>query len=406
MFCIHCGTKLPEEAKFCFICGAPVSRTGGAKDGPSAPQTPPAREDQPGASRERNWLPSGKGRGLAVLPGLGVAFLQGNLFLWDRNQKRARKLTEYRTDFPEGLGAWNGKLYLVRERAAEQRLEVIQVDPRSGEREIVTALKDAGLLFYEGSNVWFQGQNCWIAADTSRGEVLVQVNLEKKMCYFVHDLPDINGQKVPDDWMELLPEQYPDGVFQGERWFGLTVHGKHGYLSVLGATYETVQISLQDGHLERFLPIDTCCADSCSGMLCPGTDIIVGLGALRGGMHMVNAENRSWQAVKSSVVGGVRSQGSRMVDSEAAGRNWWRMGKQIFLCNLVVDFTKNQVIRVPFSLLAEDFIRAEEGGVYVLGRVDEESPGFKSGLYWIPENFLETCRSAKDAERLCLWRPQ
>lgn len=32
MYCVYCGTKLPDEARFCFMCGKGVEPDRGAKD--------------------------------------------------------------------------------------------------------------------------------------------------------------------------------------------------------------------------------------------------------------------------------------------------------------------------------------------------------------------------------------
>ena len=36
MFCVYCGTKLPDEARFCFMCGKKVEPARNAENGATA----------------------------------------------------------------------------------------------------------------------------------------------------------------------------------------------------------------------------------------------------------------------------------------------------------------------------------------------------------------------------------
>lgn len=46
MFCMNCGTKLPDGAKFCFKCGAKVGTMSGAPE--AAPEPLPVKQEEPG----------------------------------------------------------------------------------------------------------------------------------------------------------------------------------------------------------------------------------------------------------------------------------------------------------------------------------------------------------------------
>lgn len=55
MFCVHCGTQIPESGNFCVSCGSPVKRAPAAPPAPPIPSQPPPAPTPHSASAKCAW---------------------------------------------------------------------------------------------------------------------------------------------------------------------------------------------------------------------------------------------------------------------------------------------------------------------------------------------------------------
>ena len=421
MYCIHCGTKLPDGAKFCMNCGAKVA----APEEAPRPHVPPVTHSAPQAQpRQQTRQPAagwgeGKGSGLAAVPGVGAAFLadgsdvgSGNLYLWEERTGRARKLTSYRDHYPASLGYFDGGLYFIWEFDDERvTLELVRVDAATGARDTVLKLKNTVLFFRAGTTcVWFVGGMCWLCASGKNGPCVVGIDLAARTWTEV-PMPKIEGMTPPEDWVKENPDWFSDGVIHSESFDGLTVRGEYGYLAVGGAVYYNVQFPLRDPAQVRLLPNDICCADGGYGMLSVMGGNIVGIGPFRGGMYATPVEGGPVRTVLSrQVMGGSASAAPGSLDASSLARYWWRLDRQYVVANVMVDFAEKKAYRLRCSIQAVDFAPDGRGGVYVLGQVTDKPDPYSvyrdGGLYRLPAGAARALRSAEDAQQYRIWEAE
>lgn len=369
MFCMECGTKLPDNAKFCMNCGTPVGQTAAA---PATPVTPKAAEVKPAAPKSEPvpvYGCSEKAGGMVYAPGKGLYFLadgdQKIMFL-PEGQKKASVLVHKGKNYHEyrGLNYWKGSLYVYRDGDTDDGF--LKVDVETGEKKLMKLTRSVYLphssrfMVKDGIGYFnYEGQLCEIKLET--GSVMLR------------DLPDMRMRPLPDSWREVgcIDESRGEEFNYGETFAGFYLHGDFGYASVEGVSGLTVCFPLKQSHVQfDYMPADSCTAYQDLGMISTFGKWVLGNGNNSPKLY-------GTPMAEYHVMGEAKVLYPSLPSYQM--EKWWRAGKRYIVGDRMVDFEAKKAKKLSFSVEADDFISCKDGSVYL----------YQSGkaIYHLPANF-------------------
>ncbi len=109
MFCMNCGTKLPDGAKFCMNCGTKV----GSLD--AAPAPTPAPKTRPTVKKESVELQARYERNFLYAPGTGIYLIENNALLFFHTYDSEKKVLIPKTEGVSlsNLCYWEENVYCI-----------------------------------------------------------------------------------------------------------------------------------------------------------------------------------------------------------------------------------------------------------------------------------------------------
>lgn len=379
-YCMNCGTKLPEGAKFCMECGTPLGGVApeAARPAPQ-PQGGPGPAPQPKVPAQHTRGCSQKQGNLIRVNGDGLYFLDwggDSLYRLGEGEKKPKKLNRRVAGCEmEGLNYWRGGLYYLRSDI-EGNVDLLRYDTATGKKDeirrmdrLLGYIHSVGMVIYDGV----------LYAHGADQECITTLELSTMKEGGI-PLPDLRSKPLPQDWLEQ--ERYMVDNNSGERSYGQQYEGLYvldgaAYVSIGGASYMNIRIPLDDPENFTFLPYDSCCAMHKYGALAlVKGDRILGTGCLRKTLYLTDMKTGK--------------KGEAVPNLHTNGFGWWRMGSRYFLEGTAVDLRQMKRYHLPYRLDAQDFVSDGGIGVWVLSR--------DGGLYFLaPE--IWSFKSQEELER-------
>ena len=387
MFCMECGTQLPDGAKFCMNCGTRLGQVG--TPAPAVPTSPSVQPEKPKAPAVKKTMNcSMRNQWMVYVKSIGLFFTadQQSISFLPEGEKRVKKAVRKSTKLIEihGLGYHGGYVYFWAYYEDENPYRLMRLDPITLEKTIVRAYHNEvsiggdqlaplyGDNYYTLHHHYRDGEEVCdlVKISVIDGEITRRPSV------------DLNAKKMPQSWLQ------PNGYFYPDEETGkipetynaqmnvFRAHNGYGYLSLSGGSPCTLRFPLDDPDQYEYMELDVCTAYDQGVLFQDGNILYSGQVGLR--------ETCFWI---SDVSGGpVRSK--KLLDLKAQrglnehGMNcWWQQGRRIYMEEFLYDIDQKKFIRMPadFSYFsAADFIADDKGGCYVIcGR----------SLYYFPKDW-------------------
>lgn len=243
MFCMYCGTQLPDEAAFCFKCGKKV---GSAMNNPTVGMVSASQNVIP-ERVETGVFSSVRSQKLLYVNGHGLYFLADwGLGFYSERTKRVKKLKKKEDESGLcGLAQYENDIYYWTEPYSDNK-RLYKVNYELDRRKIV--FKDTKCNLFMGHNnehVVFRGDYYYFIRPSDNQ--LLRFSLETKEIE-KKDLPDMRTIPLPPDWEEgkhylVLDEE---AVNYGNHWEYLKIVGNRGFVGIEGLADHMISFDLEN----------------------------------------------------------------------------------------------------------------------------------------------------------------
>mgnify|MGYP003294438332 CR=1 FL=1 len=271
MFCMECGTKLPDNAKFCMNCGtkvqqvsAPVAQKATAEEKPyevrvpefdfsfdAAPKAPveetpyevniPDFSDlfkpEPGICSERN-------QSMVYVPDVGLFFIHNetSIVLLPVGEKKCKKVTWVKTSglFIRSLAYYDNLLYywIINDSdSVSYECKLMSLNPGTLEKKEVKeySFSDVGRLYDVNNCIALHGDSYYCVSVGYDKELLNRIMLPEGQITST-ELPDLRSKPLPADWQRdryvSVTEETRKMRNYGEKLHTFRTVGGYGYLSI------------------------------------------------------------------------------------------------------------------------------------------------------------------------------
>lgn len=269
MFCMYCGTQLPDEAAFCFKCGKKMAVSMGNTVVDSEKEIPekeiPRREIPkkviPNNVAEESVL-NMRNQKLLYVSGYGVYFIkEGAVAFYSEKTKSMKELKKEEDEYRDfwGLAMYRHAIYFWSHTDCEVRL--YRVDLELNRKEIVFVDSDGLLMNCIGSDdtpITFKGEGYYFI-DSVKNRLLyfslITKSVEKR------NLPDMRTVPFSEDWegmgnLLILDEE---SVNYGNRLMGLYIVGNRGFVYVSGIGFCVLSFDLDNPADFEYMKTNTIC---------------------------------------------------------------------------------------------------------------------------------------------------
>ena len=398
MFCMECGTKLPDNAKFCMNCGTKV----GQMPASVAPQMPAAQkapvEEKPYEVRvpefdfdfgPKTGVCSERAQNMVFVPNIGLFFIQDetSIALLPVGEKKSKKVTWLKTYglSIKSLAYFEGLLYywiVNNSDSVAYDCKLMSLHPGTLEKKEIKEYKysDVGYVCEENNRIALYGDSYYCVSGVLSGENLLnRIQLPKGQITST-ELPDLRSKPLPADWQRdryvSVTAETREKRNYGERLNNFRTVGGYGYLSIDTLVRLTIRFPLNDPADFQFMPDGSCSGNCDMGPLmvvdhalysCVGVYIDEGQGLWK-----------TYSTGKTTCVLDFKKNNVRV----GRMRSWWRMGSCLYIGNLKVDLSENKFRHLPSwvnELEVSDYIEDDRGGCYVYsGNIYYFSKGWES----------------------------
>lgn len=370
MFCMECGTKLPDNAKFCMNCGTKVGAA--ASDVPAAPVQ----------SEKKMGICSDRSQSMVYVPDVGLFFIQDgkSIVYLPAGAKKCKKAVRKNPNRSYGLYSiayYDGLLYYwayFDDGEDTKPYKLMSLDPVTLEKNLVKEYDDPRITTPDDNfktMAVFGNAYYTLGYRRESGNTLMKISLPEGDIS-EKQLPDLRSKPLPQDWKEpngyiTLNEETQQkrsyGQFDGYLDNFCTVGG-YGFVSLSGGSPCTIRFSLDDPDDFTFMPMDCCTGYKGQGLL---TEVDGVLYSVMKGLWC----SAFW---KTPIVNGVPDTSVKLLDLKAQkldphGLNgWWRLGRRIYTEAFYFDLDSEKFFRMPkwAVISACDYAQDNKGGCYVL----------------------------------------
>ena len=406
VYCINCGTQLPDGAKFCMKCG---TRLPDLNAGSVAPQKPtPRKAATPVAGNVAPQKPNsvkaaksvaetvyvGKTGESLYVPGQGLYFiwehervyfladfLSGGTHelkeLWRVNEKYASIHT---------LGYHAGQLFfwLWRDSEDENMSGHFLYSFNISALQVRTVFKAKDFRFSEvgDDSAFYQG--AYYVHDRYKNETGEIIKLDLNSGKITRKpMPDFKSMPIPEDWIKNGNGLMRPGLLNAQLTDRFMVLSGYGYRSFSYGGRPAIRFSLENPADFTFMPLFTGSTADIS-MLTQEKDTIYS--------YLLNSKGDPTHFYATRMSGNQALENRVLLDGESmekyglhTAQGWWRRGSKLYLYGghdggLLFDMEKEKFLRVKRDMYASDFVEDGRGMTYVFRN---------SRLYILPPNWME-----------------
>lgn len=402
MFCMECGTRLPDGAKFCMNCGTRVGQT--AESAAPAENKAPAApvRTAPAAPVRKTELCrcSERGQSMVFVPDTGLFFIkdENSIAYLPVGEKKCKKAVRKNPNRQYGiysLAYYDGLLYywiFFGDGSEDKYNKLMSLDPVTLERKLVMECDSAEIGYVDDG--YTRPMLYGDAYYTIHNGSLVKVSLPGGQVT-LRELPDLRDKPLPEEWKKptgyitvdeetLQKKNYGENDFSNFR----TVGG-YGYISLSGGAPCTIRFPLSDPKDFEFMPFDCCTGFRDYGLLTEMNGVLYsGMVGLR--------ESGFWL---TAVSGGRVGKTIKALDLNSHGLNeyginsWWRMGKTVYTGQFSFNAGTRKFTVLPAwarvgynGMEIKDFAEDDRGGCYAVW----------DGLYYFPQGWEESGSELSD----------
>lgn len=359
MFCIKCGTKLSDEARFCHMCGASVAEM-------TAPSRP---ADNRGCSERQGDLVLVKDGEDDIL-----YFIRGGV-LYAHDTAAGETYIVYRPaggyvdNAVAGLNCSDGVITFIEEKrlAPEKKFSLMRIAV-TGKTAPVDE-RPIDLARGDGLCIGDSGEGNFTRFIMHNGKYMFRCG------------GDIVA--LDPDTMEITEKTLPGVERAGTRYDGFQVSGDYGYVFIAGHPETSVRFPLEEPGRTQVLSTD-CCSPQERDFL-----------TFTQGRLLSHSRDGRWFV--TDVSGETAGEPVRMFSGleldKTGGDDWFCVGGVCFVRDIAIEPDAMDVRRLPFDMGAlhiSDFVPDGAGGAYVMN---------PRGLYHLPKEFPAGLEKAEDMEK-------